>query len=217
MDQAIEAQPALVEPVLIKLRLDRLEPNPWNPNKMTDEMLAKERASIERFGFVDPITVRRLPARMWQIIDGEHRWIVARQLKLTQVPCFDVGEIDDATAQQLTIVLNDTRGQTDPRKLGGLLSGLLKLEPKERLIATLPYSREAFERLTEPPKLDWADLPPMPKPDAPPEAWVNRSYRMPKAAAEVLDQAIARARESQDDKAADWLLLEMIAADFLGG
>jgi hypothetical protein len=200
-----------------------LLPNPWNPNAMTPEMYDKAVASIRSFGFVDPITVRPMPEGdhemdgWFQIIDGEHRWKAARAEGLLTVPVFDVGFIDDDVARQLTIVLNETRGQADPQRLGALLRDLASRANVSALLATLPYTREAFDRLTGLNSIDWTALqqPPDRLPVGRPSAWVERVYRMPTDAAEVLDRAIQRIRDD-DDGVPDWRALELLAADYLG-
>jgi ParB-like chromosome segregation protein Spo0J len=220
----------MTEPELRWVDPRLLEPNPWNPNVVEADMFAKVIASLHAFGFIDPITVRRIDERL-QIIDGEHRWRAGqnhsdrcepgpdRHEGLTLVPVFDLGVITDSVAQQLTIVLNETRGQADPDKLGQLLSSLMAKETKETLLSTLPFTREAFDRLTGLPTLTWENLD-VPRPQLSgerPSAWVERTYRMPKEAAAVLDKAIARAREaSGDDQLMEWRALEFLAADYLG-
>ena len=196
-----------------------IAPNPWNPNEMDPDMLEHARASIRKFGFVDPVTVRSL-GKGWQIIDGEHRWKIAIERQLDQIPVFDLGETSDSIAQQLTIVLNETRGQANPLKLGALLKDLMAKETKDSLLSTLPYTREAFDRLTGLPSLEWEGLDRPGRPQVSgerPSAWVERTYRMPKDSADVLDQAIARVREQADGDESEWHALELICADFLSG
>lgn len=176
-------------------------------------MLEKARASIREFGFIDPITVRGN-----EIIDGEHRWLIAKEMDLGMIPVIDVGPIPDAIAQQLTIVLNETRGQADPNRLGALLKTLMVTETKEHLLATLPFTAQALERLTGLPTMTWEGLDSPHRPTLPgqkPSAWVERTYRMPKDSAEVLDEAIERVRSKSDDDVTEWQALEYIAADFL--
>lgn len=191
----------------------RLRPNPWNPNVMTEEMLQKEIASIETFGFVDPLTVRRL-GRDWQIIDGEHRWIAAGRMGLDQIPCIVV-DVDDETAQQLTIVLNDLRGKPDPERLASLVREIGQRRDSSELEKVLPYKRQQLMEMLADRKesVDWEAL------NAPKEKgserWVERVYRLPIGAAEVIDQAIAKARES--DAEFDWQALELICADYMAG
>ena len=71
---------------IIELRTDLLSRNPWNPNRMTPEIRRKLRRNLKRDGFVAPILVRKLGDR-FQIINGEHRWKIAKELKYQTIPC----------------------------------------------------------------------------------------------------------------------------------
>lgn len=207
----------MTDPVLVWVHPSALVPNAWNPNAMTPDMYEKAVASIRAFGFVDPITVRPAGDGSFEIIDGEHRWKAALAEGLKTVPVFDIGDVDDDMARQLTIVLNETRGQSDPKRLGALLRDLASRSSVDDLISTLPYTREAFDRLTGLASIDWSALaqPPDRFPVGRPSAWVERVYRMPQDAAEVLDRAIERFRED-DPRIPEWRVLELLAADYLG-
>lgn len=207
------------EPQLRWVDVDLIRPNAWNPNAMDSFMFGKAVESLRTFGFVDPITCRSANPG-FEIIDGEHRWRAARQENIQVVPIFDLGFVPDDVAIQLTIVLNETRGQVDPRKLGVLLKDLSARMNKEKLLSALPYTKEAFERLTGEQKLDFSTLA-QPSPTRPtaskPTGWVERTYRMPSDSAEVLDKAISQIKESEDEQIPDWQALELMAADFLSG
>lgn len=204
-------------PELVWLNPGDLRPNRWNPNVMDPDMVAKARASIHAFGFVDPVTARKL-VDGYEIIDGEHRWRIAVEDEIGSIPVMSLGIVTDVIAQQLTIVLNETRGQADPDRLGQLLTSLMAVETKDHLLSTLPFTREALDRLTGLPSLTWEALDRPARPQLPagrPSPWVERTYRMPKEAAEVIDQAIDKLRTDADG-AADWRALELICADYLG-
>ena len=113
-----------------------LSPNPWNPNEMTDFMFEREKESIRKFGFLDPITVRET-AEGLQIVDGEHRWKAAKELGSLELPIINLGSITKAKAQALTEALNNLRGEHNPEKEAIMLSELLTAEPDLRSI--LPY------------------------------------------------------------------------------
>lgn len=221
-------------PLFFEVEIDLLEPNPWNPNQMSDDMLAKEIESIHQFGFVDPITVREVEGddRRRQIIDGEHRWSVAKvhsgdcvrgedgkyveHVGMKRLPTTDLGMIPDDVAQKLTIVLNETRGEAEPRKLGALLNELLVAEPMPKLLELLPFSPARFEELAELPKVDWNSLSgSKPKGGKAEERRVERVYRLPVSTAERLDEAIreAKAAGANDDGEA----LRAIAEGYLEG
>jgi ParB-like chromosome segregation protein Spo0J len=203
---------------IVYLPIDSLEPNPWNPNKMDDEMLRKEIESIKEFGFVDPITVRSLAGR-YQIIDGEHRWKAAKIVGLTEIPCI-VLDVTDDVAEQLTIVLNDLRGKPNEERLAALVRDLSTRRSMLDLERVLPYKRERLAEMIAERKadFDWEALK-RPKGEEKQEEtrqWVERIYRLPHTAAQVIDDAIAKVR-TQEDISDDWAALEMIAADYIAG
>lgn len=203
---------------LITVPAIRIAPNPWNPNVMDASMKAKERASIEQFGFVDPLTVREVAFDEYQIIDGEHRWRIGQELGMTEFPCWNLGVVEDDVARQLTVVLNETRGKADERRLAELLQDLLKRRDENQLRAVMPFDRERFNQLiARRDAIDWGALEQKRQQvqQGGPEKWVEKVFRMPVAAAEVLDNAIAKAKEEGETEHA-WRALELIAADFLG-
>lgn len=208
----------------IVVRRDRIVPNRWNPNVMSPFMYAKELDSIREFGLIDPVLVREVGIDRYQIIDGEHRWRAAGDLGIDEVPVWNLGLIDDATAKRLTITMNELRGQSDPAKMSSLLDELAKLTPIDELAAKLPFTNEYFTAMTGLPKLaPLGATPPGPSPfpasdpasGAGGRRWVERTYRLPPEAAEVLDEALAVARDQAGEDVADHQALEFIAAEFL--
>ena len=195
----------------------RIRPNPWNPNRQDAFIYEKELASIRAFGFVDPILTRNLGGD-FEIIDGEHRWKAAGELGIDPVPIVNLGEIGEAEARQLTIVLNETRGRADPGLLRGLLEDLASRKPVQDLLDVLPYTREQFDALVKPFDWDSVEQPKRVEPEH--EQWVLRSYKLPRSVATLLDDAIDRVQrnERQDHgnvSIPDWRALEYIVADFL--
>ena len=138
------ALPAL-EPQL--LRVDLIEPNPWNPNRVDARTMAKLRAQLRREGFVKPLIVRPHPDTpdRWQLIDGEHRWRIARDdLQLAAVPCVVVS-VDDRRARLMTVNLNELGGEAAPQALAELLHDLSKATKLEDLETELPFSMRELE------------------------------------------------------------------------
>jgi len=209
---------AVARPEFFWAKTSEIEPNHWNPNEMDADQYQKAVISIRTFGFVVPIVVRPHPVHpdSYQIIDGENRWQAAKDEGLDEVPV-SFTTFNDSDSQQLTIILNEVHGQPNPVKLGALLRQLSAVETKETLLARLPFSREALDRLSGLATMEFDQLTPFPRPQGPrPAAWVERTYRMPKDAADVLDQAIAAWRKGeQDGDTPDWKILEYICADWL--
>lgn len=200
------------------LGLEELEPNPWNPNEMDDETFEKEIESIRKFGMIDPLTVRKMDDGQWQILDGEHRWRALNALDFDRAPVWDLGEVADPVAKQITVVLNELRGTADRQKLGVLLKDLITSETTEELLSVLPYSEEAFKDLVDLPDFDWGELDkPTPTPGKGEAQWVERTFRMPPDAHKVIERAIEKMREIEGDDIQDWRALELICGEYLGG
>ena len=215
------------EPIFSWVDINLLEPNNYNPNQMDDEMFAKAIESIHRFGFVDPVTVRELGDR-YQIIDGEHRWRAAKDhsgacikekrryvehVGMHQIAIASLGAIDDQSAKQLTIVLNETRGEYDPKRMGEVLTSLIAAEAMPDLLELLPFTPDRFAELADLPRVNWENLAPEPKSTNRVDTWVERVYRIPADAAAKIDEAIREARPEAG--APDWKSLQALAEHFL--
>jgi ParB/RepB/Spo0J family partition protein len=100
-----------------------LKPNPWNPNRQSDEDFELLLRSIEDNGFTVPIVVNR---DTMQIVDGEHRWRAAQALGMDEIP---VVYVDQTIEQQMTATLthNRARGTEDVGMTAALLRDLQSL------------------------------------------------------------------------------------------
>ena len=198
------------------VRVDHLEPNPWNPNEQDAETFRKEKISLQRFGFVVPIIVRPIPkSEHFEIIDGFHRWKAAVELGMEYVPIFNIGPVPDFEAQQLTIVLNELRGKPNEEKLGNVLKNLLASDTLDRLTEVLPYTKEQYGKIAKLPEFDWGRLQQANEQRSTERRWVERIFRLPKEVAETLDEAISQAKAGRDD-IDDAQALETIAKEFIG-
>lgn len=186
-----------------------LYPNLWNPNVLDADLYEKAVASIDTYGFVDPVTVRTVNDR-YEIIDGENRVRAAKDLHLKLIPVI-ILDVDDDTAQQLTLVLNELHGRPDQARLQRVLAGLAERHTVESLVRTLPFAREQFIAavgLDAPVRLT--------APNGETFRWVERMYRLPRVAAEVLDAALAKAK-AYEEFSDDWQALQAIAQRYLEG
>ena len=199
----------------IRVNVEDVVPNPWNPNRMSEEDLVKEAASFEKFGFVNPIIVRSYGDGLYQIIDGEQRWKTAKKLGMSEVDAYDISPIGDHEAQQLTYILNELRGKPQEDKLAELLKGLLAHATLDDLVAVMPLTKEEFGKAAKLPEFDWNKF----GDDVEKQAagqWKERVFRLPTAAAETLDEALRRAKDANEGEMQDWQALEVVAATYLG-
>jgi len=187
---------------------------------MADFEYGKLLESMKRFGFTDPLTVRP-HGGVFQIIDGEHRLKGASELGMTELPYVNVGEISDEEAMSLGIILNELKGRHDPKLLGQLLDELMTHGKAEDILVGMPFTDEALKGLVTLSSFDWSTVgvtDSSPEKEPSPKKgirWVERTFRLPAEANDVIQQALDVAKDG--DEIEDWQALERVAADFLAG
>ena len=124
------------------INTDQIEPNNYNPNVVSADILAKLRAEIGQKGLCEPIIVR-VRGEGYEIVDGEHRWRICRDLGWPEVPCI-VQDYDDSEAKIKTLQLNYMRGSVIPVKLAALIHDLSKEIKLEDLTKRLPYEESVL-------------------------------------------------------------------------
>ena len=98
---------------VLRIPVDLIEPNPYQPRMSFDTEAMKELAdSIRTFGLIQPITVRRKGDK-YQIISGERRYRASIMAGMDMIPAY----IRDASEQgmlEMAIVENIQRENLDP-------------------------------------------------------------------------------------------------------
>ncbi len=130
---------ALRHPTLeiVQIEIDDIQPNPRNPNELSEDKMETLKRDIREFGFKQPILVRERSGPLdggpaYELIDGEHRWRALRELAAETVPAVVIAAGDD-DADLATISMNLLRGEFIPIKLALLLADLNKRIPEDEL------------------------------------------------------------------------------------
>lgn len=90
---------------ILNIELSLVEPNEGQPRKEFEkESLDELKDSIERYGVIQPIVVRR-KGEKYEIIAGERRWRAAKLAKLKEIPCI-IKEVDDKESMKLALIEN---------------------------------------------------------------------------------------------------------------
>ncbi len=139
---------------IIRVPVDKIFPNPWNPNEQTAFIYERERRSIRKHGFLQPILVRQVKGG-YQIIDGEHRWRAGQQEGYEELPVNNLGKVTDGIAKQLTLIMNETRGELRRDKLTEVLKSLSLDFSIEDLALDLPFQQTEIEQLLKSSEVDW--------------------------------------------------------------
>lgn len=145
-----------IEGKLITVKMSQVEPNDWNFNQMSPALLAKEKESIARFGVVKvPLVWEPRPGR-YVIIDGEHRYTVLKEEGEEKITVRNLGKIKEKEAKQLTILLNEIRGEPDYAKLSTLFGSLSEVTAED-ISKFLPWSTAEVSAMIDSADFDWTE------------------------------------------------------------
>ena len=118
----LEATPA---DALRTLPVDALAPGKYQPRKtMDDGKLAELAESIRAQGVIQPIVVRDLGGKRYEIIAGERRWRATRLAGLAEIPAV-VREVDDRTVVAMALIENIQREDLNPLEEATALQRLI--------------------------------------------------------------------------------------------
>ena len=102
-----------------KIKINLLNPAPYNPRLISDTEMAKLKKSILEFGFLEPVVVNKDMV----IIGGHQRVKAAQQLGWEEVDCYMV-DLSPERAKLLNLALNRIQGEWDYNKLYDVLLSL---------------------------------------------------------------------------------------------
>jgi len=129
--------------------------------------MVKLKENIKRNGLILNLVVRELDTGFYEVLDGNHRLQVARDLGLDMAHVYNMGKITDSKAQRLALEINENTFEHDPLKMGRLMAGLKDSETFEDLSETLPWKREELDNFANMTEFDWKEneYDPSKKPD----------------------------------------------------
>ena len=107
-------QPKSPSADILRIPVDMIEPNPYQPRMNFDQEALEELAdSIKTLGLIQPITVRSIPGNRYQIISGERRFRAGRLAGMDMIPAY-IRDANDQGMLEMAIVENIPRDNLDP-------------------------------------------------------------------------------------------------------
>jgi ParB family transcriptional regulator, chromosome partitioning protein len=104
---------AVEPPVVNKLPIDQIEPNPNQPRTVFDPARLQElAASIQANGIIQPLIVRKIGDK-YHLIAGERRWRASRLAGLKEVPIV-IANIHDDRLLEVALIENIQREDLNP-------------------------------------------------------------------------------------------------------
>ena len=98
---------------IVELPIDYISTNPNQPRlNFNDQKLIELATSIGELGIIQPITVRKINSKKFELISGERRLRASKQINLKKIPCF-IKSINDQESLEMALVENIQREDLD--------------------------------------------------------------------------------------------------------
>jgi len=99
---------------IVELEMDQIEVNPFQPRSSFSEQHLEELAtSIRELGVIQPITVRKVDHKKYQLVSGERRYRASKLAGLHTIPAY-IRIANDQEALEMALVENIQRQDLDP-------------------------------------------------------------------------------------------------------
>jgi ParB family chromosome partitioning protein len=130
---------------IVELPIEVLREATWNVNQVGEAMMKRLRVSIGKYGLVQNLVVRKV-ANDYEVLSGNHRLKILRELDVEKVPCAIV-EVDDAQARLLAQALNHVHGDDDLGLRAELIREVMNVLPEDEVLAVLPDTMDGLKRM----------------------------------------------------------------------
>jgi len=200
-----------------KVAIDSVVPNDWNPKDKIEENEYNRRKyeevkkSLEKKTQYQPILVRE-HGKGYQIIDGYHRWRALKELGYDEIIVWNLGNISDE--QAIGITVDDVYLKIPATDI--LIAQLVKrMEDAGQDLEQLPYDSEQIQHFRDLADFDWDQFNKDKEPDL---SHLNfTTITVTTEQKEIIDQAVAKIRQDQNEEISEGRALELICADYLAG
>lgn len=92
---------------VMEIPIEKIIPNPYQPRKeFFQESLKELSASIESYGIIQPISVRKIGKEKYELVAGERRLKAAKLANLQTVPAIIQDQLDDKGSAVLAVIEN---------------------------------------------------------------------------------------------------------------
>ena len=105
--------------------ISEIEKNPFQPREeFSSEKIAELAISIKDMGIIQPVTVRQLSSKKYQLISGERRLEACKSLNFKEIPAY-VRIADDENMLKMALVENIQRQNLNPIEIALSLERLI--------------------------------------------------------------------------------------------
>ena len=114
---AVPIEPVDRVNVVLNIQVDHIRPNPHQPRtEFKEEALEQLSSSIEKHGLIQPVTVRYLGEKRFELISGERRLRATKMAGIDEIPAY-IREVNDEQIIAFALIENIQREELNPLEI----------------------------------------------------------------------------------------------------
>lgn len=125
-----------------EIPIDKLVKAGWNYKENNQELAEKLSNNIKRNGQIENIIVRELETGFYEVVNGNHRLDVLKELGFETVYSFNLGDISEAQAKRIAVETNETKFESSEKLLKGIMKEINNEFDIDDLLLTMPFSED---------------------------------------------------------------------------
>ncbi len=139
----------------IEISTNKLIKADWNYKTEDINKSEKLKENIKRNGQVENILIRELDTGFFEVVNGNHRLDVFKDLGIEKVMSYNLGKITQQQAMRIAIETNETKFDIDSILLAERIKEISSEFELMDLAKTLPYSEKDIENYSKLTEFDW--------------------------------------------------------------
>lgn len=139
----------------IEIATSKLIKADWNYKTEDENKSEKLKENIKRNGQVENILIRELDTGFFEVVNGNHRLDVFKDLGIENVMSYNLGTITQQQAIRIAIETNETKFDIDSILLADRIKEISSEFELMDLAKTLPYSEKDIENYSKLTEFDW--------------------------------------------------------------
>lgn len=128
-----------------EIPIDKLVKAGWNYKENNKELAEKLANNIKRNGQIENIIVRELDTGFYEVVNGNHRLDVLKELGFETIYSFNLGSISESQAKRIAVETNETKFSSNTESLSALVKEL-SIEFDD-IDLTMPFSEEEMNEM----------------------------------------------------------------------
>lgn len=142
--------------------IEQVTPNTWNPKQDFNQTaygrknFAQIKKSVSKHGQVGAITVREIAKEQYEIINGYHRWLIAKELGWEKIEIKNLGKMSEQEAQIMALATEAGHIPLDEPMTAKMVKDLVAFDPGA--VEELPYAPDEIEEMESMLNFNFKDL-----------------------------------------------------------